>query len=449
MKRGILWFRNDLRLRDNEALTKSLHHCDEIIPVYVLDERHLTTDRWGLVRTGPYRLKFLLESLEDLKKHLQEKGSDLIIQKGKPEELIPEIARSFKAGLVFASKEYTDEEVIIEKRLSSSIGTHFFHTSTLIHPEDVPFAIEQTPDVFTQFRKRVEKYTTVRPPLEVPDHISSPDLKDTRVPTPAELGYSTPLVDERAAIRFHGGSTAAFERVDHYFWETDSVAQYKETRNGLIGEDYSTKFSPWLANGSISAREIYDDLERYESEVVSNNSTYWVKFELLWRDYFKYVAMRYGPKIFFPGGIQDKSVNWKNNPKVFKKWALGQTGDDFVDANMRELLFTGFMSNRGRQNVASYLVHRLRQDWRMGAAWFESLLVDYDVASNYGNWMYAAGVGNDPRDRVFNTRRQAEMYDDNGAYRALWLAPPAAAMENYVAQYIPPLKYTASRNLEG
>lgn len=105
------------------------------------------------------------------------------------------------------------------------------------------------------------------------------------------------------------------------------------------------------------------------------------------------------------------------------KWIEGETGDDFVDANMIELKTTGFMSNRGRQNVASYLVHKLNLDWRVGAAWFESMLIDYDVTSNYGNWIYAAGVGNDPRDRVFNTKKQAGMYDKSGAYRKLWLAP--------------------------
>ena len=214
---------------------------------------------------------------------------------------------------------------------------------------------------------------------------------------------------------------AAEARLEHYFWETDAVASYKETRNGLVGADYSTKFSPWLANGCISPRTIFHEVDAYEAEVKANSSTYWVKFELIWRDYFKFVAMKFGRNIFLKGGIQDKKVGSWQNMKVFEKWASGNTGDDFVDANMRELRETGFMSNRGRQNVASYLVHKMNLDWRMGAAWFESLLIDYDVTSNYGNWMYTAGVGNDPRDRVFNTQKQAGMYDGDGRYRNLWL----------------------------
>jgi deoxyribodipyrimidine photo-lyase len=145
--------------------------------------------------------------------------------------------------------------------------------------------------------------------------------------------------------------------------------------------------------------------------------------------------MKYGRKIFLPGGIQDKKAAWKQQPKVFRKWAYGETGDDFVDANMKELLYTGFMSNRGRQNVASYFVHRLKQDWRLGAAWFESLLIDYDVSSNYGNWMYAAGVGNDPRDRVFNTQKQADRYDPESAYRDLWLKEAPEKLKNYAGHF--------------
>ncbi len=433
MKRGLLWFRDDLRLNDNPALAAAVAGSEAIVPVFVLDERLLQRDRWGFLRMGPYRLQFLLESLQDLADHLAEKGSRLQIVRGLPEQVIPELAAKYQCGQVFAAKAYTHEEIRAEQDIAEKVDLSLHHGSTLIHPDDVPFATEQLPDVFTQFRKRVEKYSRVRPLVEAPGEIVSPELPPAELPTPDGLGLETPPPDERRVLAFQGGAMAAYRRLDHYLWDSDAVASYKKTRNGLIGGDYSTKFSPWLANGSISPRAIYHEVEAYESERTSNSSTYWVKFELLWRDYFKFVAMRYGRKIFFPGGIQDKSVDWQDKPRIFEKWQTGQTGDRFVDANMRELLYTGFMSNRGRQNVASYLVHQLREDWRKGAAWFESLLIDYDPASNYGNWMYAGGVGNDPRDRVFNTKKQASMYDGDGAYRQLWLdgngrTPPPAAM---------------------
>ncbi len=421
MNRGILWFRTDLRLRDNLALQAALAACDEVVPVYVFDEQWLKEDQWGFQRTGAYRMQFLLESLADLKDHLQEVGSDLIIKRGRPAEIIPELARQYACSTVFCAKEYTAEEVKVEEALEQQIAIEFFHNSPLIHPDDVNFPIDRMPEVFTAFRKKVERYSEVRAAFPSPEKVKSPDLEQTPVPGLQAFGFESAQPDSRGVLPFKGGATEAWKRLEHYFWETEKLSDYKETRNGLIGADYSSKFSPWLAHGCISPRNIYWEVEDYEAEVEKNKSTYWLKFELLWRDFFKYTAMRYGKKIFLPGGIKDKSIDWKYQPKKVQSWIDGETGDDFVDANMKELKLTGFMSNRGRQNVASFLVHKLKQDWRVGAAWFESMLIDYDVASNYGNWIYAAGVGNDPRDRVFNTKGQAERYDKKGEYRKLWL----------------------------
>ncbi|CAH1793087.1 unnamed protein product, partial [Owenia fusiformis] len=201
-----------------------------------------------------------------------------------------------------------------------------------------------------------------------------------------------------------------------------SVAVYKETRNGMVGSDYSTKFSTWLAHGCLSPRQIYWELKKYEAKRTSNQSTYWVVFELLWRDYFKYVGLKYGDKLFYLDGVMGKHIEWKRDQKLFEAWKEGRTGVPYVDANMREMAATGFMSNRGRQNVASFLTKDLKLDWRMGAEWFESMLIDHDVCSNYGNWQYSAGIGNDPRqDRKFNMVKQGLDYDPQGEYVRLWV----------------------------
>jgi deoxyribodipyrimidine photo-lyase len=176
-----------------------------------------------------------------------------------------------------------------------------------------------------------------------------------------------------------------------------------------------------LANGSLSAKTIYYEVKKYEAEFGANQSTYWVIFELIWRDYFKYVSLKYDAKIFKIGGILERNYHWNSDNKIIQEWINGETRDDFVNANMIELKETGWMSNRGRQNVASYFAKELLQDWRIGAAYFEALLLDYDVHSNYGNWMYVAGVGNDPRDRKFNTQLQAKRYDENHEFRKMWL----------------------------
>ena len=188
----------------------------------------------------------------------------------------------------------------------------------------------------------------------------------------------------------------------------------------MIGVDYSSKLSAWLANGSLSSRQIYWEVMNYEKEVKKNQSTYWMIFELIWRDYFKYISLKHRNKIFHLDGILNNKYNWDTDRNKFDSWINGTTSEAFVNANMIEILKTGWMSNRGRQNVASFFAKDLFMDWRMGAAYFESMLVDYDVHSNYGNWMYVSGVGNDPRDRKFNIRIQSERYDQGGKFQRMW-----------------------------
>jgi deoxyribodipyrimidine photo-lyase len=191
----------------------------------------------------------------------------------------------------------------------------------------------------------------------------------------------------------------------------------------MFGADYSSKFSAWLAMGCISPRYIYTEIKKYEKQFGANDSTYWLVFELLWRDFFRFMFKKHQTKFFLYSGIKTDRVNSKSlNEKILSQWINGTTPSDFINANMLELQLTGFMSNRGRQNVASYFCNELNMDWRLGAAYFEEQLIDYDVCSNWGNWAYLAGVGNDPRGhRYFNIEKQANDYDKNKAFRNLWL----------------------------
>jgi deoxyribodipyrimidine photo-lyase len=298
-----------------------------------------------------------------------------------------------------------------------------FSTSTLYHAVDLPFSIKDIPDVFTKFRKKTEQDATVRATFEKPLAIESPIIPPLNLPTLEELGLEFSKIDSRAAIQFKGGETQATERLNHYFFETKSLSNYKETRNGMVGDDYSSKFSAWLALGCISPRTIYHEIKRYEDLNGANDSTYWLVFELLWRDFFRFMFKKHQTKFFLYSGIQTDKANSKAlNEKLVSQWINGATDSDFINANMLELKLTGFMSNRGRQNVASYFCNELNMDWRIGASYFESQLIDYDVCSNWGNWAYLAGVGNDPRKhRYFNIEKQAKDYDKDSAFRDLWL----------------------------
>jgi len=227
----------------------------------------------------------------------------------------------------------------------------------------------------------------------------------------------------RGDFTWQGGETAALARLQDYFYTQRHLPNYKETRNGMLGSEFSTRFSPWLAVGALSPALIWQESLRYESNYGRNDGSEWLRFELLWREYFRLLSRRWGSRLFRAGG---GGPGAHPNPRpaglAFERWCNGQTGHPFIDAQMTELAATGWMSNRGRQVVASYLVHQLTVDWRAGAAWFEHHLIDYDVCSNYGNWTYVAGVGTDPRpNRVFNPDLQAKRYDPTGAYVRKWL----------------------------
>ena len=437
--RVLVWFRNDLRVSDNETLSKAIQLGREVVLVYVLDPRQFDTMEIGLPKTGSFRAQFLFEGLQDLKNSLRELGSDLLILQGKPEECLLNLAGKIGIDAIFFSKEVTSEERKVEIALekgafSMGIPTESFWQSTLYHKDDLPFPVSQTPEVFTHFRKEVEKLSKVRPAYAKPTRIISPEIKDIPkgdIPNIKDLGLEEPKPESKSWMKVKGGERSAFGRLQSYFWEKDLLKSYKETRNGLIGMDYSSKFSPWLALGCISPRSIFEEVKKYERQRKKNNSTYWLVFELIWRDYFRFIAQKHGDKIFHVEGIKNQVDSWRRDRPQFEAWVEGKTGVPFVDANMRELKATGFMSNRGRQLVASFLVNDLGIDWTWGASYFESQLIDYDVCSNWGNWMYVGGVGNDPREnRYFNILRQAKNYDPNGDYVRIWI-PELATISGF------------------
>lgn len=430
--RILYWFRNDLRLHDNEGFLKATQKAGELIPVFVFDPRVFEKTSLGFRKIGVYRTRFIRESVAALRDSLRAKGGDLLVRIGEPERVLAELAEQYDVHELHLSKEIAQEETDVESSLSKRLKTLnvdmvFTWMSTLYHVRDLPFAINKIPAIFTDFRKEIEKNATVRPTLPEPGRVKLPtDYEAGEIPDSTDLGFGKEEIiapNARVVLDFKGGETAGLQRLHQYIWESDRIATYKETRNGMLGAAYSSKFSAWLAQGCLSPRQIYEEVKRYETERTANDSTYWLIFELLWRDYFHFVMLRWGTRLFKTSGLKlDKDRQWRHDRTLFEKWKEGKTGVPFIDANMRELAATGYMSNRGRQNVASFLAHNLGIDWTWGAAWFESVLIDYDVCSNWGNWNYVAGVGNDPREnRYFNPCSQAARYDANGDYVRHWL----------------------------
>lgn len=431
----LIWFRKDLRIHDNEIILEAVRKAGRVLPVYCFDPRQFGQSAYQTRKTGLFRARFLIESVTDLKSNLQESGADLITMIGKPEEMLPELVKKYNITEVYHHREVASEETnvsaLVEEALwKLKINLKHFIGHTLYHKEDLPFPIKDIPDVFTTFRKKIERDSTVRPCYEMPERITSPDdMEAGNIPTLADLGYDEHQdADPRAVYEFKGGETEGLKRLNEYFWEKDELKTYKQTRNGLIGDDYSSKLSPWISSGCLSPRKIYWEIKKYEQERVSNDSTYWLIFELLWRDYFRFMFKKHGNKFFHKAGFKGTPPEESPNQyDLLQKWKNAKTGFPFIDANMREMNATGYMSNRGRQNAASFLVKDVKVNWTLGAAYFEEKLIDYDPSSNWGNWAYLAGVGNDPREnRHFNILKQAEEYDQKGNYVRLWIPELAA-----------------------
>ncbi|MFB6111464.1 MAG: DASH family cryptochrome [Halobacteriaceae archaeon] len=435
METAVVWFRSDLRLHDNPTLQAALDDAATVLPVYVHppERTAAATGMFDLPKTGARRARFRVETVTALRNALETCDSGLVVRTGEPATVLPEIVATVGADAVYAQQLPAPEERERERavRTALDVPLHTRWTHTLIHRTDLPTPVESIPDTFTPWRKEVEAEAAIRDAVPRPETIPRPAVEPERgsIPSLAELGYdpgaATP--DDRGVMAFEGGEASGLSRLHDYVWVGDHLREYKETRNGLLGADFSSKLSPWLAIGALSPRRVSEAIDRYERERVANDSTYWLRFELLWRDFFQFQFAKHGAQFFAPGGIRERNeLTWRADEAAFRRWADGRTGIPFVDANMRELRATGYMSNRGRQNAASFLANDLGIDWRRGAALFEARLIDHDVCSNYGNWAYVAGVGNDARDRSFDVLSQARRYDADGRYVRTWVPALAA-----------------------
>ncbi|KAK6912357.1 Cryptochrome/DNA photolyase, FAD-binding domain [Dillenia turbinata] len=393
---GIVWFRNDLRVLDNEVLYTAWDSCEALLPVYCVDPRLFsTTHFFAFPKTGGWKLtvfanyrccywaalraQFLIECLVDLKNNLMKRGLNLLIQNGKPEKILPSLAEAYGAHTVFALKETCHEEILVERRISEALQNVMLPPSaeqtitrsstknpklklvwghTMYHINDLPFDVANLPDVYTQFRKAVEYKCQVRGTIKMPMSLGPP---------PKNVGDwgCPPSLDQLGLQTQKAGFGAGLQRDTE--WDARSKLFYKILSMACIRE--------------LSPHVIYEEVKRYEKERVANESTYWV-----------HVKSRTA------GMVEVICTVFSSIEKFLTK------------------LLAFFLI------VCSFLVRDMGVDWRMGAEWFETCLLDYDPCSNYGNWTYGAGVGNDPReDRYFSIPKQAQTYDPEGEYVAYWL----------------------------
>ena len=416
MKVGVMWFGNDLRCADQDMLWQAAQEVDHLVCLYCDEPHNNRPSRYATQGMSANRRRFLNQGLKDLAQQLQALGQTLFISSMDAATSLNLLLNEVPISHLYRNHHGGWDEQQALKRIIHQfpdVRVHLGHDLSLFRPSQLPFEITELPSSFSKFRRFVENI-----------HPASPLPSVETLPPAAIFNIQKirPWQDVSSLENgaFTGGEQAAMDQLSDYF-STNLPSLYKETRNELDGWENSTKFSPWLAQGSVSVRQIKASLDAYERDHGASESTYWIYFELLWREYFHWYATRYGKQLFLPGGLSGKQTQASYYAERFRKWSQGNTPYPLVNACMKQLNQTGFMSNRGRQIVASCLIYELGIDWRYGAAYFEQQLIDYDVGSNWGNWQYIAGVGADPRGgRHFNLQKQTEQYDPNQHFIHKW-----------------------------
>src|SRR3990167_3371170 len=349
MRRALLWFKQDLRLDDHPALQAGLD-ADYLLPLYILETNQLERGPFGTRRLGVHRARFLLESLAALDGALRQRGSRLLVLQGAAEQLIPQLAERFNLQEVLTLSEIAPEECRRLDNVSQRLGPveiRELPSNGLLRSEQLPCSVAELPQVFSQFRELIEQQLHVYQPHPAPEYLpplpAGAEKLLMPLPTLSQLGLGQPLSVAARALPLAGGEVAGNARLRDYLWNSQNVRQYQHTRDGMIGSEYSSKFSPWLANGSLSPRRIAAELRRYEAQYGRNDSTHGLWVELLWREFFRWTLVRHGSALFQAGGLKATARAPQQVDQRFAHWCQGRTGMPLVDACMRELAATGFM----------------------------------------------------------------------------------------------------------
>lgn len=400
-KRILVWFRNDLRLHDNEMLVEAIAKSNQILPVYFFDPRQFEQTQYNTLKTGINRTRFLIQSVNALRQSFIKLGGNLLVLTGKPEDLLPELVQKYELSEVYHHREVASEETIISTRAEDllwklQVNLRHFIGHTLYNKEDLPFPVKDIPDVFTAFKKKTERDAIVKPCFLTPEEINFVDIEEVgEIPSLGELLSVDAAVDAVESDFFIGGEEEALKQLHEFLHAAEDMA-YANTV--VKKNEVASKLSAWLAMGCLSPREVYWKLKEAESNYGLKPYFGQIVLGILWRDYFRFMFKKYGNTFFKSEGFKQEVESFPLvENKAFKLWKTGNTGHALVDLIMQELNTIGYINHSSRQLVAIYLVSELKVNWVMGAAYFEEKLIDYCPASNWGNWANIAGVGNDQR----------------------------------------------------
>lgn len=420
-KRILVWFRNDLRLHDNEMLVEAIAKSDEILPVFCFDPRQFELTCYQTIKTGAIRTRFLLETVQDLRHSFQQFGGDILILKGKPEELLPDLVNKYEISEVYHHREVASEETEVSMGVEDAlwklkVNLKHFIGHTLYNKEDLPFPVKDIPDVFAQFKKKTERDAIVKPCILTPQSINFVQLAEWgELPLLTDLVLNESLADMPISSEFKGGESEALKHLHHFLDDGEELALSNTTlkKNVIV-----SKLSAWLGLGCLSPREVYWKMREAEANFGLKPYFNQIVLGLLWRDYYRFMFKKYRNTFFKSEGFSTQTSNSDlADSDLLQAWKNGNTGQPLVDSIMHDLNTSGYISNSCRQLAATYLIYELQINWIMGAAYFEEKLIDYAPASNWGNWANIAGVGNDTRlTNSFDFEKQLKIFDPKGTY---------------------------------
>lgn len=425
---AIWWLRRDLRLNHNQSLQASLSASSQVIPVFILDPMLIDSPY-----TSPRRLEFMLGGLRQMDKELRQRGSYLLVRKGDPKAVLTGLLAETGAGAIFAERDHSPYARRRDSGVEATLPLKLIASPAILPPGEVLKADGTAYTVFTPFLKawksRLEAFRSQfsAPPTPLAQNMNTPA---------GLLGESLPSLDFLGKqTTFPAGEAEARRRLQAFINGANApVYGYAQTRDRL-DLNATSMLSPYLRFGMLSARQVlsaaFSALERAAHPDAIAGAESWIT-ELAWRDFYIHILHHF-PEVR-KRNFRPMQIRWINDPESFNAWSQGQTGYPFVDAAMRQLIQTGWMHNRARMVVASFLTKHLLVDWRWGERWFMQHLLDGDPAANNGGWQWSAGTGTDaaPYFRIFNPILQSARFDPQGEYIRRWLPELAKVPGKYI-----------------
>ena len=417
---AIVWFRDDLRLADHPALHEAAASGRPLICVYVLDD--VTP---ALHPVGAALRWWLHGALADLRAQLENWGGTLLTLAGSAEDLLPQLARHMDADSVHWHHRLHERERAQDDRIRQALEQQGCEVrahwgTVLLDPDTVRTKQGGFYKVCGSFWKALQTHT-VPEPLGMPDVLSFQDVPDSVLPDVRlnEAALCPRAPDWAAGFRktWEPGEAEGQEHLEDFL--KDAVAEYPRGRD-RVAEEGTSRLSPYLASGAVSPRQVWAALQTHGAH--TDGPRIFLS-ELGWREFARYTLYHLPQLPFENLSAKFSGMRWRNSAADLKAWQRGQTGVPIVDAGMRQLWQTGWMHNRARMIVGSFLTKHLLIDWKEGEAWFRDTLVDADFANNAMNWQWVAGTGIEatPFFRIFNPTRQAEKFDPDGDYIRQWV----------------------------